>query len=219
MLIRLADLCYRRRRVVVVAWLVALLGAFALASAFGGEIKQNYLQPGSESKAAADTLARSFPQKSGDTLQVVVHSDSGVATPGVRARAEAIFAEVASEKHVVGVASPFAVEGARQISADGTTAYAVVDLDKTHSDFTVQEAKDLVEPILASGDATLQVEVSGQVALLSQTASVGTEGIGLIAAVIILLLVFGSAVAMGLPLITALFGLGTALALGCSCNA
>ena len=214
MLIRLADLCYRKRRVVVVAWLAALLSAFALASAFGGEIKQNYLQPGSESKAAADTLARSFPQKSGDTIQVVVHSDSGVSTPDVKTRAEAIFAEVSSEDHVVGVASPFAAEGARQISTDGTTAYAVVDLDKSHSDFTVQEAKDLVEPILATSDATLQVEVGGQVALISQTAAVGTEGIGLIAAAIILLLVFGSAVAMGLPLITALFGLGTALLLG-----
>jgi putative drug exporter of the RND superfamily len=214
MLIRLADLCYRRRRVVVLVWLAALLGAFALAGAFGGELKQNYLQSGSESKAAADTLARSFPQKSGDTIQVVVHSDSGLATPDVKARAEAIFAEVGSEKHVVGVASPFATDGGRQISADGTTAYAEVALDKTHSDFTVQEAKDLVVPILASGDAGLQVEVGGQVALLSQTASVGTEGIGLIAAAIILLLVFGSAVAMGLPLITALFGLGTALLLG-----
>ncbi|KQZ74963.1 MMPL family transporter [Nocardioides sp. Root151] len=214
MLIRLADLCYRRRRLVVVVWLAALLGAFALASAFSGELKQDYLQPGSESKAASDTLAQSFPQASGDTIQVVVHSDSGVSSPDVMAQAGAIFATVATKKHVVGVVSPFAAQGARQISADGTTAYAEVALDKTHSDFTIQEAKDLVEPILASGDDDLQVEVGGQVALLSQTASVGTEAIGLIAAAIILLLVFGSAVAMGLPLLTALFGLGTALMLG-----
>ncbi|GAA3813929.1 MMPL family transporter [Nocardioides panacisoli] len=214
MLIRLANLCYRRRRVVVVVWLAALLGAFALASAFGGELKQDYLQPGSESKAAADTLDRNFPQRSGDTIQVVVHSDAGLSSPAVVARAEAIFAEVATEDHVVGVASPFAAGGARQISADGRTAYAEVALDMTHSDFTVQEAKDLVEPILANGDGSLQVEVGGEVALLSQTVSVGTEGIGLAAAAVILLLVFGSAVAMGLPLITALFGLGTSLMLG-----
>lgn len=214
MLIRLADLCYRRRRVVVVVWLAALFGAFALAGTFGGELKQDYLQPGSESKAAADTLTRSFPQRSGDTIQVVIHSNSGVSSPDVMARAKAIFAEVATEKHVVGVASPFAADGVRQISADGTTAYADVALDKTHSDFTIQEAKDLVEPILATSGDTLQVEVGGQVALLSQTASFGTEVVGLVAAAIILLLVFGSAVAMGLPLLAALFGLGTALMLG-----
>ena len=214
MLVRLADLCYRRRRVVVAAWIIALLGAFALASTFGADLKQDYLQPGSESKTAADTLATSFPQRSGDNIQVVVHSPAGVSSPAVKARAEQVFADVADEAHVVGVVSPFSPEGAGQVSADGTTAYAVVTLDRSHSDFSAQQAKDLVLPLLAAGDETMQVEVGGDVAKLSQSAPVGSEGIGLLAAAVILLLVFGSAVAMGLPLITALFGLGTALLLG-----
>ena len=115
---------------------------------------------------------------------------------------------------MVGVASPFADGGAAQISEDGTTAYAEVALDQRDSDFTPAEAKALVEPVLAAGDDSLQVEVGGPVAALSQTAPFGTEGIGLLAAAIILLFTFGSAVAMGLPLITAIFGLGTAIALG-----
>ena len=90
----------------------------------------------------------------------------------------------------------------------------MVALDQRHSDFTPAQAKALVDPILAAGDDTLQVEVGGPVAALSQTAPFGTEGIGLLAAALILLVTFGSAVAMGLPLITAVFGLGTALALG-----
>ncbi len=214
MLIRLAHLCYRRRRWVLAAWVAVLLGAVVLAGAFGGEVKQDYLQRGSESKAAADTLTAGFPDRAGDTIQVVMHSDAGVSSGGARERAEAVIAEVSDEDHVVGVVSPFSSEGADQVSADGTTAYAVVSLDKSHSDFTAQEAKDLVLPVLAAGDDSLEVEVSGEVAALSQSAPVGTEGIGLIAAALILLVVFGSAVAMGLPLITALFGLGTALALG-----
>jgi len=214
MLVHLADLCYRRRRWVLALWVAALLGSFALAGAYGGEVKQDYLQRGSESKAAADALVSSFPVKSGDTLQVVVHSDSGVTSPEVRARAEKIFADLAAQDHVVGVLSPYSPAGTAQVSADGTTAYAQVALDRTHSDFTVQQAKDLVLPVVAAGDKSLQVEVGGDVAKLSQSAPVGTEGIGLLAAAIILLLVFGSAVAMGLPLITALFGLGSALMLG-----
>src|SRR6185436_4509275 len=75
-------------------------------------------------------------------------------------------------------------------------------------------AAALVEPILAEADDSLQVEVGGPVAALSQTAPVGSEVIGLIAAAIILLVTFGSVVAMGLPLLTALFGLGIAMALG-----
>jgi RND superfamily putative drug exporter len=214
MLVRLADWCYRRRRLVIVAWMTALLGGFALATTFGGELKQDYLQPGSESKAAADTLEKNFPQKAGDTIQIVVYSEDGVTSPDIQAKAEAIFADVADSDHVVGVASPFAPGGGPQISEDGTTAYADVALDQRDNDFTPAEAKALVEPVLAAGDDTLQVEVGGPVAALSQTAPFGTEGIGLIAAAIILLFTFGSAVAMGLPLVTAVFGLGTAIALG-----
>ena len=214
MLVRLADLCYRHRRWVLALWVVVLVGSVGLAGAYGGEAKQDYLQRGSDSKAAADALVASFPVRSGDTLQVVVHSAGGVSAPGVRARAEKINADLADADHVVGVMSPYTPQGAGQVSADGTTAYAQVALDKTHSEFTVQEAKDLVLPVLAAGDKSVQVEVGGDVAKLSQSAPVGTEGIGLLAAAIILLLVFGSAVAMGLPLITALFGLGSALMLG-----
>ncbi len=112
------------------------------------------------------------------------------------------------------VTSPFTPDGARQISSDATTAYADVALDKTADQLTADEAAALVAPILAAGDETLQVEVGGPVATKSQTVAAGSEGIGLIAAAIILLITFGSVVAMGLPLLTALFGLGIAMALG-----
>src|SRR5215210_716200 len=214
MLVRLADWCYRRRRLVVVLWILALLGSFALARSWGGEFRQDYLQPGSESKAALDTLKEKFPQRSGDTIQIVVHAGNGVSSPAVKAQAEKIFGDVAASEHVVSVASPFTPAGARQVSADGNTAYAEVALDKNDNQFTPEQAKELVDPILAAGDEKLQVEVGGAVAVLARTVAIGSEGIGLIAAAIILLVVFGSAVAMGLPLLIALFGLGIAMALG-----
>src|SRR3954467_14707928 len=107
MLVQLADWCYRRRLVVVLAWVGALLGAVALAAAFGGEIRQDYLQPGSESKAAADTLEQHFPQQAGDTVQIVIHSDAGVPSPEVTSQAETMLTDVADNDHVVGVISPF----------------------------------------------------------------------------------------------------------------
>ncbi len=214
MLVQLADWCYRQRRLVVVLWIAALAAAFALASSFGGETKQDYLQPGSESQAASETLQAEFPQRAGDTVQVVLHSDDGFSSDVVRERAAGIFADVAADPHVVSVVSPFGEAGAGQISQDGETAYAVVALDKTADDYTPAQAKALIEPILAAGDDTLRVEAGGPVAALSQTAPVGGEGIGLIAAALILLFIFGSAVAMGLPLLTAVFGLGMSFALG-----
>ena len=214
MLVRLADWCYRRRRLVLALWVVALVGSFALSTAFGGEFRQDYLQPGSDSKSASDTLDESFPQRAGDTVQVVVHSDAGVMTPAVRSRAERIFADVTGSPHVVSVTSPFTEAGAGQISPDGRTAYADVALDLKDNEFTVAQAKALVEPVLAAADDTVQVEVGGPVAKLSQAAPVGSEAIGLVAAMLILLVTFGSAVAMGLPLLTALFGLGIATGVG-----
>src|SRR3954466_678931 len=120
MLVRLADLCFRRRRLVVLTWLAMLVGGFALAGVFGGELKQDYLQPGSESKAASTTLQEQFPQKAGDTIQVVLHSEDGVTSPEVQGRAEAILSKVAESDHVVSVASPYVAGGAPQISKDGT---------------------------------------------------------------------------------------------------
>ena len=131
MLVRLADRCFRHRRLVVLGWIAALVGSFLLAGAFGGEFKQDYLQPGSESQQVSNTLKDRFPQKSGDTIRVVVHSDSGVTTPKVRERVETILADVADAQHVVSVTGPFTPDGARQISADGTTAYADASLDMT----------------------------------------------------------------------------------------
>src|SRR3954451_10911447 len=131
MLVQLADWCYRQRRLVVVLWVAALAAAFALASTFGGGTKQDYLQPGSESQAASRTLQAKFPQKAGDTLQVVVHSKDGFSSAEIRTRAEEIFAKAATAPHVPGVASPFSRGGDGQISDDGKTAYALVALDKT----------------------------------------------------------------------------------------
>src|SRR5215217_7321584 len=101
MLVRLADGCFRHRRLVVLAWVAALVGAFLLAGACGGEFKQDYLQPGSESQQVSKTLKHRFPQKSGDTIQVVVHSDIGVTTPEVQSRVDSILADVADSPHVV----------------------------------------------------------------------------------------------------------------------
>src|SRR3954447_17407959 len=148
MLLRLADRCFRHRRLVVLAWVVALLGAFAMAGAFGGQFKQDYLQPGSESQQVSKTLQDRFPQRSGDTIQVVVHADSGVTTPQVENRVEKILADVAVDPHVVSAVSPYTELGAHQISADVTTAYAEVVLDMTADEFTPNEAKALVAPIL-----------------------------------------------------------------------
>jgi len=214
MLIRIADWCYRRRRLVVVAWIAALIGVSALGSVFGGEFRQDYMQPGSESKAAFDLLKDKFQEKSGDTVQVVFKADAGVASPAVKARIEKVLADVKGADHVIGVVSPFSEQGSRQISPDGKIAYADVELDKLNTEITPVEAKELIGPIRAGEGDGLQIEAGGQVAALSEAPEFGSEAIGFVAAALILVITFGSLVAAGLPIMAALFGIGIALALG-----
>ena len=214
MLIRVAEWCFKRRRLVVALWIVALIGSSGLASVFGGDFRQDYMQPGSESKQALDLLKTNFPAKSGDTVQVVFSAPAGITSPQIKSRIDSLLAEVAAAKHVVGVVSPFSAEGARQISAKGTIAYADIELDKVGTEITPADAKALIGLIRKADSSDLHVEAGGQVAGAAEAGKIGSEGIGFIAAGIILLVTFGSAVAMGLPLMVAMFGIGISIALG-----
>ena len=131
MLVRLADWCYRRRRLVVVLWIAALVGAFALAGAFGGEFRQDYLQPGSESQAASDTLqdqvpaaGRATPSRSWSTpTPASPRPQCGRGPSGsspTSPRATTSWASSARSPRAAPARSP----------TDGRTAYADVALDK-----------------------------------------------------------------------------------------
>jgi RND superfamily putative drug exporter len=215
MLVRLAAWCYARRRLVVALWVAALVGSIGLSSAFGGDFKQDYFAPGSESKAGLQLLRDKFPQQSGDTVQVVFQAPAGVRSPAAKQAIEALLADLSHAPHVTAVVSPFGDQGSFQVSKDQKIAYADVQTDKQGQDFTIAEAKTLVDKIRAAdGKSGVQVEAGGQVVSIALQGQVGSEGIGFLAAALILLVTFGSLVAMGLPLMTALFGIGIAMSLG-----
>jgi RND superfamily putative drug exporter len=212
MLVRLATWCYERRRLVLGLWIVALVGSFALSSAFGAAFKQDYFAPGSESKEALDVLRDKFEEHSGDTLQVVFRAPGGIEQ--ARPRIEALLNDLADDEHVEAIVSPFSERGLFQVSKDRTIAYADVELDEVAQDIDLEESKTLVDKVLAANGEGLQVEAGGQTASIALQGEVGSEGIGFLAAALILLVTFGSLVAMGLPLMTALFGIGISMALG-----
>ncbi|HEV2889132.1 MAG TPA: MMPL family transporter [Frankiaceae bacterium] len=213
MLVRVAGWCYERRRLVVALWVALLVGSIAAGSTLGAQFKQDYFAPGSESKAALGLLEEKFAARAGDTVQAVFQAPGGVAAQ--RQRIERRLAEVERHDGVRFVVSPFSEMGAHQVSRDGTIAYADVQLAKQGQDFTPEEARSLVDAIRAgSGEDGLTIEAGGQVAGLAQAPEIGSEGIGFLAAALILLVTFGSLVATGLPLMTALFGIGISMSLG-----
>jgi RND superfamily putative drug exporter len=212
MLRRLAHTCYHRRRIVLVSWLVLLIGLSALAKSAGGAFNDDFRLPGSESQAAFDLLkAKGFQDSSGFGGQVVVSAPQGVDQPLVRQRLEQLFAAIQRDVPSANVASPYQPGNERQTSRDGTIAYAEIHLaDRNTSGYTkaAKTIRDLWKQVEVPG---AQVELGGQ--LLGEPPTFSSESVGLLAAIVILLIAFGSLLAMGLPILVALFGIGCGIAL------
>jgi RND superfamily putative drug exporter len=208
-----AGWCVRSRRVVVTAWLVVLIGLSVISQSIGSSYKNSFTLPGTQSFEALSLLQKVAPKASGDREQVVVAVSQGKLTdPAVRVQVEAMLARVAALPDVASVASPYGPAGAAQISTSGQIGFANVTLTAQASKITTSEAKQLVDTAKTGETNGVEVEVEGQVAEASDGGSVSTVGLGAAAALVVLLLVFGSMLAATLPLLTAGIALGSSIA-------
>lgn len=210
---RLARWCYRRRRAVVALWIVALVTSGFLANSVGGKLSGTFTVPGAESQRAIDLLKIHFPKMAGDTASIVFKAERGVQDPQVRARMEQLFARVAKVDHVAAVQSPYQ-PGALSTSPGGKIAFATIQFDGNGFQIPGSVVREMQTLRAAAQMRGLQVDLGGTaVQFIEQQQIKGHQEIGLIAAIIILLLTFGSVIAMGLPIITAVFGLGIGMSL------
>jgi RND superfamily putative drug exporter len=210
MLQRLAAWCYRRRRAVVVLWIVALVAISALGSSAGSTFSQGFSLKDTESQRAADLLQSRFPAKAGDEGQIVFAHSGGVADATVQSRMEELFRQVEQVPHVTTVVSPYSADAQGQVARTGDIAYATVQFDRAASkipDATINRIRHLAHA--ANGDG-LRVDLGGR--MFQEQGGLGpAELIGILAAIVILLVAFGSLLAMGLPILVALFGIGIGL--------
>ena len=136
-----------------------------------------------------------------------MHSTDPVTGATTRSEVGALLASLSHQPHVRSATDPYATPGA--ISPDGRTALSTLHLDVTNAaDMPVSETEHLMAMAEDARTATLQVALGGQTVEAAQQGEIGSEGIGLLAAALILLLTFGSVVAAGLPIAVALAGLG-----------
>jgi len=213
---RLGRWCYAHRWRVLVLWIVALVAFIALSNVAGGEYKADFNLPGTESQEVFDLLEERFPQGAGDQAVLVFKATDGVADPLVRRDMEALFADIAELPRVLSVASPYETpEGAApQISPDGRIGFAAVQYEVPATEMKAEEVERLRDLGEAAQRARLQIEFGGPVIEFAEFEPPGgAELVGVLAAMIILLLTFGSVLAMGLPIMTALFGIGIGIAL------
>jgi putative drug exporter of the RND superfamily len=208
----LAGWSVRHRRLVVTGWLVALIGLVAASQSVGSSYKDSLSLRGTQSFEAQTLLNRVAPKASGDREQIVVAVRQGELTdPAVRRQVEAMLAKVSALPYVASVATPYGATGSAQTSRSGQIAFANVTLTKQGDKITKAQATELVNTVKTVTASGVQVGLEGRVASAANRTSVSTVGLGAFAALIVLLLVFGSLLAATLPLLTAGVALGSAV--------
>jgi RND superfamily putative drug exporter len=211
---RWAGRCYDHRRAVLLAWILLLIGVTAVAQLVGTHFQNNFTAGNTPSQQAANILDSRFPARSGDTADVVFHTSAPITSAANRAAVADVVRQLRPLAHVVTVTGPFSSAGAHQVAADGHIAYAVVQFNTTSDLLPARSVRAVIATAEAADHHGFAVALGGDPISSVITAAPGSsEGIGVTAAILIMLLAFGSVVAMGLPIITALFGLGIGIAL------
>jgi RND superfamily putative drug exporter len=202
----LGRACYRHRWITLLAWVAGVACLITLWTRFGA--------PANDNLAGADPgqtlLSQHFHQASGDTLTLAVRSSAPVTSPAVRSQVTGALAPFAHAAHVSSVTSPYQLPG--QISRDGHIAFARIQFSVPGPQISNSEALALMHDARAASGHGVTFSLGGDVVDLAETPYGGpTEGVGIVAAAIVLLIAFGSLLAMGLPILTALLGIGAGM--------
>ncbi|MCU1494495.1 MAG: family transporter [Acidimicrobiaceae bacterium] len=211
----LAAWCVRRRKLVVLFWVAALIVVSLISHSVGSSYSNSFSLPKTQSTDALNLLKAVSPKVSGDVEQIVFATSSGakVTDPAIHARVDQMLAKVAKVQSVSNIVSPYSTAGAGQISKDKTVAFVRVTFDKQAQNISNATAKTLVDTAKTADSRDLTVAVGGALAETTNKVALGGTGIGVLLAAVVLLLVFGSFFAMILPLVSALAALGTATGL------
>jgi putative drug exporter of the RND superfamily len=211
---RLARWCLTHRRIVVTGWLLLLVGAVFVQSSTGSNYSASNRLSGTQSATAQSLLQRAAPSVSGDTERIVIATKTGtVRRPAVQSSVQAMLANVARLPNVGSVTSPYAAAGGKQISRSGTVAFATVTFTKEDHSISTSEATRFVNTARAPNGGAVEIEVLGQVADATNPSSSSSTIFGVVAAMIVLLFVFGSILPALLPLVSTGVALGVAISI------
>ena len=204
-LYRWGGFAVRNRWKVLGGWIAFLIVFGAIAFSLQGEFNDHFSIPGADSQKAFDLLEDRFPAQSGETATIVFQSDSGIASQ--EAQIKALLDAVATMPHV-GAINGSPLTNPENINADGTIGFAIVQFDKISADIPAKDIDTYITTVDAAATDSLRIEQGGPVVEWGEAEEFGGETfIALAAAAVVLIIAFGSVIAMGLPLLTALAGL------------
>jgi uncharacterized membrane protein YdfJ with MMPL/SSD domain len=204
----LGRACYRHRKATLLAWLAGVAVLITLWMRFGAAADNSFTgaDPGQT------LLNQHFARQSGDSLTLAISSAQPVTAPAVRAQVASALVPFEHAPHVTAVTDPYTTPG--HVSRDGHIAYATVQFSVSGNSISSSETSMLMNDATRASGHGVTFSLGGDVVDLAETPYGGPDnGIGVGAAMLVLLIAFGSLLAMGLPVATALFGIGGGLSL------
>jgi putative drug exporter of the RND superfamily len=209
-LYRLGGFCARRRWIVLAVWLVAFVGLAVAARSAGSDLSDNLTLPGSDSQKATDTLSARFPSQANGTNPVVLTAPSGqkITASKYKQPIDDTVSALKKDPDVRSATSPLSSKNAALLSKNKSIGYISLNLKASPSQLTTDDAERIVALADPARKAGLGVGFGGYLGQkVSKPETHNSEVIGLSMAMVVLLFTFGTVVAMGLPIITAILGL------------
>ncbi len=210
LLYRLGRFAYRRPWRVIAVWLVLFVGILGGGFALGGQSQESFVIPGTESQNALDRLEAVFPEVAGASAEAVYVAphDSSVSSAAYKAAIERMATEMKDVSGINSVTTPFDEYAGKQLSDSGSMAITRIQFDKASSEVSDATLAALKDTAQVAENAGLRVEFGGQVFQDTTFGITVTEVFGVVFAAIVLIVTFGSLLAAGMPLLTALLGVG-----------
>src|ERR671925_49114 len=173
-LARLADISYRRRGRVVLAWIAAAVVIIGVGSSLAGEYEADYDTPGSESKAASDLTEQRFDGYSGQEIYVVWKDPDGATSPEVKQRVNAFLSEAEQVDHI-------AEHTPIRVSQDGTIGSTTLPLTVPGWEVPKEDGEKLIDAAEGNSGGGLEIKLGGDPIYAAQEGA-SPEGLGVLGA-------------------------------------
>src|SRR4051812_24467564 len=212
----LGRLCVRHRYLVVAVWLVVVVALGATARSVGEQTSDNLVLPGTDSQRATDVLSKQFPKQANGTNPITLQVAKGqkLSASKYQGPIKQVVDAYKNDDAVQKVVSPLTSKGTGQLTKDNSIGFISLTLKDSPSELTPDEAQQIIDVADPAKAAGIRVAAGGYLGQkVSKPSTHVSEVVGIVAAIVILLLTFGSVVAMGLPIGVAIAGLVAGLSI------
>jgi uncharacterized membrane protein YdfJ with MMPL/SSD domain len=214
LLYRLGHFCARHPVWVLAVWLVIALAIVVVARSVGQETNDDLSLPGTDSQAASDLLGDKFPDQANGAVPIAFRAPAGAKLSDTKYKKpiEQVTKAYGKDPAVTHAAGPFSEQGADQLNKKHTVGYISLNLKDSPSELSIEEAQRIIKLDRPLEEAGLSPAAGGYLGQkVSKPSTHVSEVVGLTAAVFILLFTFGTVIAMGIPILTAILGLSAGL--------